>query len=247
MDRKQTVYLIDFENTREYGLKTIQTTDKDMVVIVYTANVPRLDLDALNDLHATLRVVRAQTGKQSLDLLLVSYLGYVISEQEKAFRYVIISNDSDYDGVVAFWNNRGHDVSRRTVDTERAKKEAKEAAKEAIQSQTKSRTRGGRSKAKAENKPKAEEPVETRPQTAEVSGATQKPAAKAQSADELLERLEGIFEREKLDPGIRPTLRQLVSDGFGEAQRKSVIYRRIIAKYGQKNGLRYYNLIKKEL
>ena len=70
---------------------------------------------------------------------------------------------------------------------------------------------------------------------------------KAKAPAELINHISAIFEREKVDPGIRSFIRQKVSDLYPQPQRKSVIYRAIIGKYGQKNGLKYYNLIKKEL
>ncbi|MBQ7059658.1 MAG: NYN domain-containing protein [Firmicutes bacterium] len=230
-DTKRNVYLIDFENTREYGIKSIQTTDRDLLIIVYTANAAKLDLDSLSELQATLQVIRSQTGKQALDLLLVSYLGFAIADLGKSANYIIISNDGDYDGVVNFWKSRGYQVERQTVDTEQAKKAAKKSEKAAQQSE------------------KAAQQSAQAPAAAVTATSAQsaQQGEKAKAPAELMNHLSAIFEREKVDPGIRSFIRQKVSDLYPEPQRKSVIYRAIIGKYGQKNGLKYYNLIKKEL
>ena len=230
-DTKRNVYLIDFENTREYGIKSIQTTDRDLLIIVYTANAAKLDLDSLSELQATLQVIRSQTGKQALDLLLVSYLGFAIADLGKSANYIIISNDGDYDGVVNFWKSRGYQVERQTVDTEQAKKAAKKSEKAAQQSE------------------KAAQQSAQAPAAAVTAASAQsaQQGEKAKAPAELMNHLSAIFEREKVDPGIRSFIRQKVSDLYPEPQRKSVIYRAIIGKYGQKNGLKSYNLIKKEL
>lgn len=261
-DTKRNVYLIDFENTREYGIKSIQTTDRDLLIIVYTANAAKLDLDSLSELQATLQVIRSQTGKQALDLLLVSYLGFAIADLGKSANYIIISNDNDYDGVVNFWKTRGYQVERQTVDTEQAKKAAKQNAEKTTE-KTSSRRGSRKVKSAAEQKESAA-PVQniqtsaasmTEP-SAPVSSSSALPnqstqpgqqGEKAKAPAELINHLSAIFEREKVDPGIRSFIRQKVSDLYPQPQRKSVIYRAIIGKYGQKNGLKYYNLIKKEL
>ena len=253
-DTSRNVYLIDFENTREYGIKSIQTTDRDLLIIVYTANAAKLDLDSLSELQATLQVIRAQTGKQALDLLLVSYLGFAIADLGKSANYIIISNDGDYDGVVNFWKNRGYRVERQTVDTEQAKKAAKQEVKTSSRRSRSSKNTGSSTSAGAEAPAQAAAPAPSadgrenaQPAANQAQPAQSPQGEKAKVPADLESHLNAIFEREKVDPGIRSFIRQKVTGLYPEAQRKSVIYRAIIGKYGQKNGLKYYNLIKKEL
>ncbi len=229
MELTRKVYLIDFENTREYGIKALEATEKDLVVIVYTANAAKLDLDSLNDLHASLRVVRAQTGKQSLDLLLVSQLGFLMSENGKNTGYVIVSNDADYDGVVAYWSSRGYQVERRTVNPAQVKKDSAPQSSQPQQAQSQGAQNQGGQNQSGQNQ----------------SGQNQNAQSKAPA--DLGNRLQAALDRDKVDPAVKSFIRQKVTDLYGDRQRKSVIYRAIIGKYGQKNGLRYYNLIKKEL
>ncbi len=102
-------YLIDYENVHENGLAGIEClSEEDCVFIFFTDNANKLTLDYLVDIRVPFVVKKVANGKQSLDMHLVSYLGYLMGceEGQSDRRYVIISHDSDFDGVCEFWNHQ---------------------------------------------------------------------------------------------------------------------------------------------
>ena len=121
-----TIYLIDYENVREHGLTAIQPLDEeDSVYLLYTNNASKIGLDALANIDATMRFMKVVAGKQSLDMHLVSYLGYLLRKNGKSKKYVIVSRDGGFDGVVRFWKNKGYNVMRDSVPQMSAKSETR--------------------------------------------------------------------------------------------------------------------------
>ena len=58
--------------------------------------------------------LKVPVRKQSVDMHLVSYLGYLIGKNKnKECRYVIISRDNDYDNVIKFWKNNKIKITRK--------------------------------------------------------------------------------------------------------------------------------------
>lgn len=101
----ETFYLIDFENVHNDGLKNIDTLAKsDHVHIFYTDNAPTIRLDFVLIEGIDIVGHKVPVRKQSLDMHLVSYLGYLLGlNKGKQCSYVIISKDSDYDNIIKFW------------------------------------------------------------------------------------------------------------------------------------------------
>jgi hypothetical protein len=128
---EDTFYLIDFENV---GLKGLEGAEKltrhDHVYLFSTRNAPKIDTATLSTFNNTnFEVHEVPAKSQSLDMHLVSYLGFLlgkyIDSPKLAMRVVIVSNDTDYDDVAQFWNRRlDISVSRR----ERFHAEAAKAA-----------------------------------------------------------------------------------------------------------------------
>lgn len=105
MSKKQTYYLIDFENVNESGLLNSKNlTDNDHVHIFSTKNAPKISiktLAAFNDIDFNSHIIPA--GNQSLDMHLIAYLGYLIGQnKDSKCKYVIISKDTDYDNCISF-------------------------------------------------------------------------------------------------------------------------------------------------
>lgn len=106
----ETYYLVDFENVHNEGLKNIndlKTTDH--VHIFYTENAPSIRLDiALAD-GVDIIGHNVPVRKQSVDMHLVSYLGYLLGmDQSKQNAFYIISKDKDYDNIVTYWKDTGY-------------------------------------------------------------------------------------------------------------------------------------------
>ncbi len=109
-------YLMDLENVQSEGFKGCEELNsEDIIHIFYTENSKKVDLDIVaNHGNAHLETIKVAAGKQSLDMHLVSYLGYLIGmDKEKLDEYVVISKDTDFDNVINFWNQAGIKVSRR--------------------------------------------------------------------------------------------------------------------------------------
>ena len=102
----ETYYLIDFENVHEDGLIcSKKLTQHDHIHIFSTTNAPKISIEKLasfNYAEQFSHIIPA--GKQSLDMHLVSYLGYLIgSNTNNRCKYIIISRDTDYDNVISFF------------------------------------------------------------------------------------------------------------------------------------------------
>ena len=99
-------YLVDYENVHEPGLSGMQSlSSEDTVYIFHTSCHDRISLSTLDNVNAWVKVIPVPAGKQSLDMHLGSFLGYLIGrEQNPDSRYVIISMDNDYNGIANFWN-----------------------------------------------------------------------------------------------------------------------------------------------
>lgn len=110
----ETYYLIDFENVHNDGIENIESMAKtDHVHIFSTQNATNIRQDVIwmkNDIHTHLVPIR----KQSLDMHLVSYLGYLLGIHGKSCSYVIVSKDKDYDNIIKFWKEEGyHNIIRK--------------------------------------------------------------------------------------------------------------------------------------
>lgn len=108
-------YLIDYENVHGNGLNGCdQLTNSDHVYLFYTANVPNVPWD-IEDSHgkADINKVKVSGGKQSLDMHLVSYLGYLIGHNKDRCVYIIISKDKDYDKIINFWKEKDVSIFRQ--------------------------------------------------------------------------------------------------------------------------------------
>ena len=113
---EETYYLIDFENVGLKGLEGAQNlTKSDWIHLFSTRNAPKINTATLANFNATNLLVHEVPAKsQSVDMHLVSYLGYLLGSHEAAPQIVILSNDTDYDDIVSFWNiEKGVIIRRR--------------------------------------------------------------------------------------------------------------------------------------
>ena len=109
------IYLIDFENVHSDGLKGIeQLADNDVCYVFYSEHAGVLTFNIhkkIIDSKAKIYYVEAQVGmKNALDFQLVSYLGYMIREDQEAY-YCVISNDRAFALVADFWKKKGVEVA----------------------------------------------------------------------------------------------------------------------------------------
>ena len=74
----ETYYLVDFENVNEKGLESSdELGEHDHIYIFYTKNTPKISMEVLSKINkAKLHFCNIPVGKQSLDMSLVTVLGY---------------------------------------------------------------------------------------------------------------------------------------------------------------------------
>ena len=82
MDIIGTYYLIDYENVGVGGLAGVERLGgEDHIYLFYTDNNKKIDLDVFFDHgEADIRPYKIPTGKQRLDMHLVSFLGYLLGK-----------------------------------------------------------------------------------------------------------------------------------------------------------------------
>ena len=107
------IFLIDFENVHEKGLEGIaELSQDDAVHLFYTKNASKISLDILSEVKAALAFHKVNVGKQSLDMQLVSYLGYLIGTVGHEPEYIIISNDTGFGNTLSFWGSKNVRLSQ---------------------------------------------------------------------------------------------------------------------------------------
>lgn len=102
----ETYYLIDYENVGSDGLSGCEKLGKtDHIIIFFTKNAKKIDMSEIADHgEAELDMKEVPAGKQSADIHIGSYLGYIIGiNKGRDCSIVIISKDTDFDNVIKFW------------------------------------------------------------------------------------------------------------------------------------------------
>ena len=122
MDAIDTYYLIDYENVGELGLSGCGNLKKsDHIVIFFTPNAKNIDMTSIFDHgEAELEMINVPAGKQSADMHIGSYLGYLAGKNGGTCNVVIVSNDTDYDKVINFWKERTDISASRSQQIKKA-------------------------------------------------------------------------------------------------------------------------------
>lgn len=176
------IYLIDFENVHEEGFSSLgRLGDRDAVYCFFTKNVAKISMAALAGIRSgQLHFIEAESGKQSLDLALVSYLGYLIGTVPNEQCYEIVSNDNGFAKAADFWNKHRPGIRvrvRKTVD--QAKLAAAAEAKPARRSRS---AKTAKAAAAAAPVVEAKLAVEEKAAPAPEAKPAPAPAAKSKSA-----------------------------------------------------------------
>ena len=106
MPNIETYYLVDFENVNDAGLAcSNQLGNHDHIHIFSTKNAPKISIESLSTFNSVdFSSYNIPVGKQSLDMHLIAYLGYLVGKNSsKKCRYIIVSKDSDYDNIISFF------------------------------------------------------------------------------------------------------------------------------------------------
>ena len=271
---EETYYLVDFENVGLKGLEGARSLTKgDWVHLFSTRNAPKINTATLANFNATNLLVHEVPAKsQSVDMHLVSYLGYLLGSCEDTPEIVILSNDTDYDDIVSYWKKeKGVIIKRResilaeapkpaakparakrTVTAKKAAKEEKPQAEEksAVPEKTQQKTKrtATAKKAAKEEKPQTEE----KPAAPEKAQQKTKRTAKVKTVEPedktaLNNAVLKVLSNAKYDNETVSFAASLVTKNFAEKGGKQIIYRTIISKFGQERGLAIYRYIQKLL
>ena len=119
----KTFYLIDFENTGLRGLDVIENINPatERISVFSTEKAPNIPtatvakiIEILKLNLAAFEIHEVPVKSQSVDMHLVSYLGYLVGIHGTTSEYVILSNDTDYDNIVKDWKTRENiDIKRQ--------------------------------------------------------------------------------------------------------------------------------------
>ena len=121
-----TFYLVDYENVGSSGLTKCNALEKtDHLHIFYTENQKKIDLDIVdNHGKAEFETHKVPTKSQSVDMHIVSYMGYLLGKYEgKDIKIVIVSKDKDYDNLIKFWNDKAQLSRKQKIEPPVKKKE----------------------------------------------------------------------------------------------------------------------------
>jgi hypothetical protein len=242
-----TYYLIDFENVGSGGLKGCDQLKKtDHIHLFYTNNANKISLDVFGQRgEAELFVHKVPVKSQSLDMHLVSYLGYLIGTCGEECEYVIISKDTDFDNIILFWQEERNVKIRRAGRIAPEKKEEKKAEKKVEKKPKKKLTSllGKKAEPKPEP-PKIEAETEQEP-TVEPGPEPEKKKLTPEEKTELNNTMQKVLSKAGKPGEVIAYVTQVVVKHAGEENCKQTVYRTVIAEYGQEQGREIYNRIRK--
>ena len=99
--------------------------------------------DISNHGSADLEMIEVPAGKQSADMHIVTYLGYLAGKLDKKCNVVIVSKDTDFDNVVKFWNQlTGISVQRTGQIKKKNVKSLQKTSSQAVTKKTSSKNTG---------------------------------------------------------------------------------------------------------
>ncbi len=176
----EKIFLIDFENVHEKGLEGIGSLKpEDTVHLFYTKNASKISLDILSEIQAKLRFHKVNVGKQSLDMQLVSYLGFLIGTVGKEPEYIIVSNDAGFHNTLAFWGEKDTKISQMKSMKAEKLEDVSHVSQQPVR--TASAKSPYRMRAAQANVPASKLPVSPAPQSTPVSSPAEPVPAPANS------------------------------------------------------------------
>jgi hypothetical protein len=205
-----TYYLIDFENVHAAGISNPALCEPGDIVCIYfgtaSQDLPLETIHAFFQRQIRLETVPVNTGsKNALDFQLATHLGYLIGSREHADAgYRIVSNDTGYDCVIAYWKEKGVDIER-IADLTGQEKSAP-----------------SRQKQKPKKKTAAKEAT-TRKNTKEIISTSKEEMLRYLEPDEYVDELLVIFNGYK----TRTSINNYLAKYFRDSQKASAIYKKL--------------------
>lgn len=104
------LYLVDYENVNSSGMKGLDhLTENDEIYLFYCPNSNTMSFSLHNSIcssKAKIEFLNCSTGgKNSLEFQIATLLGFLIAKNGNS-EYIIVSKDTGFTSVVAFWLNR---------------------------------------------------------------------------------------------------------------------------------------------
>lgn len=231
------IFLIDFENVHEKGLEGVgELSQDDAVHLFYTKNASKISLDILSEVKASLAFHKVNVGKQSLDMQLVSYLGYLIGTVGHEPEYIIISNDTGFGNTLLFWGDKNVRLSQAPMMclVEPAPVPQLKAVPVLPES-------AGSQPAAADNAVPAEGTQEAAAQQPVQAPVT---ARGATLKTQMNNKITVALRDKKVESDKIGKVTAAVMKLYGYKNFRQAAYREVIRLYGQKEGLELYNIIK---
>jgi len=238
----ETYYLIDFENVHNQGLNSIdKLTKSDHVHLFYTDNALNISLDIILTKGVEIVPHKVPVRKQSLDMHLVSFLGYLLGvNRNHKCKFVIVSKDKDYDNVIKYWMGQENFhqivVRQARIDAEEVKltsskkKLKQKAKKEAAEKKTLKKKGEKKSLFKKKEKKKQDKEPEKKP------------------ADMDLQSLNTEIQRTLAKSGVDNKdvnrVASIASKFHGKENAKRDVHVALVKEYGQDKGSDFYKQIK---
>lgn len=100
---------VDFENVHNTGLNGLENlTENEIVYLFYSKNTPHLPMDVVAKISkslADIELVESGVGKNAMDFVIATYLGYMINAHDNNVDYYILSKDKGYKSLIDFWED----------------------------------------------------------------------------------------------------------------------------------------------
>lgn len=107
------IYLVDTENLGSSELYNTINTKQNLLLFFVSQQRCVRDLKKCDDYE----VIECNvSGKDGLDFIIDTYLGYLINVYGFTVEYIIVSNDMGYRNVINFWKNHGITVLQVTSE-----------------------------------------------------------------------------------------------------------------------------------
>ncbi|MDR1084900.1 MAG: hypothetical protein LBP22_08585 [Deltaproteobacteria bacterium] len=103
------LFLVDFENVHNGGLKGIKLLSRDDDIVLFYSESNSESIAIISELRDGIQYAKIiSNGQNALDFQLSSYLGFAIKDAAinnllAATRFYIISKDAGFDAVLNFW------------------------------------------------------------------------------------------------------------------------------------------------
>ena len=238
-------FLIDFENVADAGLNGFfDLTAEDTVDLFFTQKNNRISIDFFKAFldqknAAEIRLRKVAAGNQALDLQLASFLGSLIAGSGGPCEYCIISKDKGFGCLPAFWEKQaGSGCVRQAASIREALAGHAAPVADAAPAPAAAEETAAPPPAPEKPQPEAEKPAPA------AEPEKQKAAPQPNEKSVLNVKVQQALSKAKLDTQLINQTASLIAKSFDDPKIKQTVYRALIKRHGQKQGLEVYNLVK---